>query len=148
MEGPYMNGTGGNRKSIRWLGDIKREDYAPLVEALVGVAKIYAIDPARPGIVEFMKDVKAADPNACSDAVYGKGQAAENTAAIQMMGNEKQMHLLCAYGWKQGVLHIANRELAAPFAMKATLTPTAEGLELDMTGIGYPTEKSILKRQE
>lgn len=90
---------------------------------------------------------KAADPNACSDAVYGRGQAVENAVSVQMMGKEKQLHLLCAYGWKQGVLHIASRELAAPFAMKATLTPTADGLELDMTGIGYPTEKSILKKQ-
>ena len=90
---------------------------------------------------------KAKDPNECSDALYGKGQPVENTVSFQMMGEEKQFHVLCGYGWKQGVLHIANRQVTAPFVMKATLTPVAAGLEMDMTGIGCPTEKVILKKQ-
>lgn len=90
---------------------------------------------------------KAADPNACADLLYGMGQPTENTLSLYMMGEEKKLRVLCACGWKNGVLHIVNRQPTAPFAMKATLTPVKEGLELDMTGVGYPTEKAVLKKQ-
>ena len=79
--------------------------------------------------------------------LYGMGQPVENTVVLYVMGEEKHIHVLCACGWQQGVLHIANRQVMAPFAMHATLTPVAEGLEMDMTGIGYPTKKVLLKKQ-
>ncbi len=90
---------------------------------------------------------KAADPNACADLLYGMGQPTENTLSLYMMGEEKKLRVLCACGWKNGVLHIVNRQPTAPFAMKAALTPVEDGLELDMTGVGYPTEKAVLKKQ-
>lgn len=64
MEGPYMGGHSSNQKFVRWQGEIKKEEYGPLVEATKGYARIWAIDPAREGVEDFMKDVKAADPNA------------------------------------------------------------------------------------
>ena len=64
MEGPYMNGTGGNRKFIRWGGEISREEYMPLLKEMAGYARIWAVDPARPGIEGFMQDVVAADDRA------------------------------------------------------------------------------------
>ena len=64
MEGPYMGGFGSNQKYILWGGDIDEEEYAPLLSAMAGFARIWAIDPARPGIEGFMADVKKADPTA------------------------------------------------------------------------------------
>ncbi len=64
MEGPYMSGLGSNQKYILWGGPIDEQEYKPLIEAMTGFAKIWAIDPARPGIEQFMQDVKKLDPNA------------------------------------------------------------------------------------
>ncbi len=64
MEGPYMSGGGSNQKYIRWMGEIRREEYAPLIRALGGYAKVWAIDPGRAGIEGFVQDVLAADPHA------------------------------------------------------------------------------------
>ncbi len=71
MEGPYMCGGGSNQKYILWTGDILREEYMPLIEALKGEAKIWAIDPERPGIEDFMRDVRAIDP----DAIFAMGHS-------------------------------------------------------------------------
>ena len=64
MEGPYMSGGGSNQKYIRWTGDIRREEYEPLINELKDDAKIWAVDPGRPGIEGFIKDVLALNPNA------------------------------------------------------------------------------------
>lgn len=76
MEGPYMNGDGSFHDQILWNGEIRREDYQPVLDALAGFARVWAIDPAREGIEGFMKDVLAADPN----AVFAMGHS-EATAA-------------------------------------------------------------------
>ncbi|MBQ2512842.1 MAG: amidohydrolase family protein [Clostridia bacterium] len=64
MEGPYMGGFGSNQSSILWNGGIRRDDYLPLIAELRGFARIWAVDPARPGIGGFIRDVAAADPRA------------------------------------------------------------------------------------
>lgn len=71
MEGPYMNGTGSNFKNILWKEDINENEYASLIEAMKGFAKIWAIDPARPGIEKFVKDVHEEDP----DAIFAMGHS-------------------------------------------------------------------------
>ena len=76
MEGPYMGGFGSNQNSILWSGDILRAEYAPLLSAVTGFARIWAIDPARPGIEGFMRDVKAADP----DAIFAMGHSRASAA--------------------------------------------------------------------
>ncbi|MBE6643879.1 MAG: hypothetical protein E7612_00710 [Ruminococcaceae bacterium] len=64
MEAPYMNPKFGcNRENNPWRGDIKKEDYIPLLEALKGFAKVYVVAPERENIEEFVKDAKAIDPN-------------------------------------------------------------------------------------
>lgn len=63
MEGPYMGGFGSNQKDILWDKDIDPAEYTQVVEAAVGNAKIWAIDPAREGIANFIEDVRKADPN-------------------------------------------------------------------------------------
>ena len=64
MEAPYMNPKFGcNRENNPWKGDIKKEDYLPLLEALKGFAKVYVVAPERENIEQFVKDAKAIDPN-------------------------------------------------------------------------------------
>ncbi len=64
MEAPYMNPKFGcNRENNPWRGDIKKEDYLPLLEALKGFAKVYVVAPERENIEEFVRDAKMIDPN-------------------------------------------------------------------------------------
>ena len=57
MEAPYMNPSfGANKESCPWRGDIKAEDYIPLLEALKGFAKVYALAPERENILDIVKD--------------------------------------------------------------------------------------------
>lgn len=64
MEAPYMNPSfGANKESCPWRGDIKAEDYLPLLEALKGFAKVYALAPERENILDFVKDAKTIDEN-------------------------------------------------------------------------------------
>lgn len=64
MEGPYMSGKGSQQKYMRWTGEIKKEEYAPLLDAVSDFTRVWAIDPERDGIEGFVKDVKAANGNA------------------------------------------------------------------------------------
>lgn len=91
MEGPYMSGFGSNQKYIRWGGEIRKEEYAPVLEALAGYAKIWAIDPARPGIEGFMQDVKQADPNAIFTMGHSRGTAAQ-CRKVKKYGLKLQTH--------------------------------------------------------
>ena len=77
MEGPYMNGEGSEQKYILWNGAIKVEEYRPLIDAMRGFARIWAIDPARPGIGRFMQDVRRADPNAIFALGHSHATAAQ-----------------------------------------------------------------------
>ncbi len=76
MEGPYMNGTGSNQKYILWGGDIDENEYAPLVEDVKGFAKVWAVDPKREGIENFVKYVHQKDP----DAVFAMGHSFASAA--------------------------------------------------------------------
>lgn len=77
MEGPYMNGTGSNQKYILWDGEIREEEYAPLVEEVKGFAKVWAVDPARDGIDGFMAYVREKDPNAIFSMGHSFATAAD-----------------------------------------------------------------------
>lgn len=91
MEGPYMGGFGSNQNAILWDGEIKREEYLPLLEKMAGFARVWAIDPARPGIEGFMRDVKRADPN----AIFAMGHSratAEQCRKLRKYGLRVQTH--------------------------------------------------------
>lgn len=64
MEGPYMAGFGSNQNKIRWTGEILREEYQPLLCGISDLVRVWAIDPSRPGIEQFMQDAKKANPAA------------------------------------------------------------------------------------
>ena len=91
MEGPYMNGVGSNQKYILWGGEITREEYGPLLDAVAGYVRIWAIDPARPGIEGFMQDVKAADPNAVFTMGHSFATAAQ-CRKVKKYGVKLQTH--------------------------------------------------------
>ena len=54
MEAPYMNLSGSFQNSYKWSPEIKKEDYEVLLDALGNYARVWAIDPNREGIEEFM----------------------------------------------------------------------------------------------
>lgn len=65
MEGPYMNPKYGAAAELnKWKGQIKEEDYKPLVDAAGADARIWAIAPEREGLAPFMAYAKAVNPNA------------------------------------------------------------------------------------
>ncbi len=81
MEGPYMNGTGSNQKFILWGGKIHEREYAPLVEAVKGYARIWAVDPAREGIEDFIKYVRKKD----TTAIFAMGHSNATAADCRRM---------------------------------------------------------------
>lgn len=91
MEGPYMNGEGSNQKHILWGGDIVEEEYMPLVDAVKGFAKIWAIDPAREGIEDFMQNVKAEDTYAIFALGHSHATAAQ-CKKVEKYGVKVQTH--------------------------------------------------------
>ncbi|MBQ8719554.1 MAG: N-acetylglucosamine-6-phosphate deacetylase [Clostridia bacterium] len=91
MEGPYMNGEGSNQKYILWGDKIKREEYEPLIDGVRDLARIYAIDPAREGIAEFMADVKERNP----DVIFAMGHShatAHDCRRVKKYGVKLQTH--------------------------------------------------------
>lgn len=91
MEGPYMSGSGSNQKSILWRGAIRREEYGPLVDALKDQVRIWAIDPARENIAEFMAYVRTQNP----EAIFALGHScatAEQCRRVQKYGVRVQTH--------------------------------------------------------
>lgn len=91
MEGPYMNGLGSNQKSILWRGEIKSDEYKPLIEGVKDIARVWSICPKREGIEQFMADVKASNPN----AVFALGHSyatAEECKRVARYGVKVQTH--------------------------------------------------------
>ena len=91
MEGPYMNGVGSNQKYILWGGEISPQEYMPLVEGVKDLARIWAVDPQRPGIEGFMRSVKEADP----DAIFAMGHShatAQDCRRVKKYGLRLQTH--------------------------------------------------------
>ncbi len=91
MEGPYMGGFGSNQDSILHTGGIYPEEYEPLLDAVAGFAKVWAIDPARPGIEGFMRDVKEKDPSAIFAMGHSHATAAD-CRRVRKYGLRLQTH--------------------------------------------------------
>ncbi len=91
MEGPYMSGIGGHMSQCKWKGDVRKEDYQPLIEGVKDEALVWAIDPRRPGIEDFIRDVKAAIPGIIFAYGHSKGTAAE-CRKLQKYGFRVQTH--------------------------------------------------------
>lgn len=71
MEGPFMCLEGSFQSEIAWSGDIKEEEYKPLIDGLGDRVAIYAIDPAREHIENVMKYAKKVNP----DIIFAYGHS-------------------------------------------------------------------------
>ncbi len=92
MEGPFMNLSGSYRNEIKWSGDVVPEDYVPLVEGLGDMVRIWAIDPNRNGIEEFMQYVVEKTPG----AIFAHGHSsatAEQIRALAHYGVKVRTHI-------------------------------------------------------
>ena len=91
MEGPYMSTRSSGQKYVKWTGPIDAKDYVPLVQGLKGYAKVWAIDPAREGVEEFMAYVRSEDP----DAIFAHGHSRATFAQcrkVRKYGVKVQTH--------------------------------------------------------
>lgn len=91
MEGPYMSGKGSNQKYILWGGDILKEEYQEVIDEVGSYARIWAIDPAREGIKNFMQDVKENN----SDAIFALGHSTATSVQcrdVYKLGVKVQTH--------------------------------------------------------
>jgi len=62
MEGPFMSLTGSFANQFKWSGDIKKEEYTELIEAIGDMVRVWAIDPERKNIEDFMAYAKEHTP--------------------------------------------------------------------------------------
>ncbi len=101
MEGPYMNPVyGASPEKNKWRGDIKSEDYMPVIKEAKNLAKVWAIAPEREGVESFMRDAKAENP----DVMFSVGHSEATPAQIQRLkkyGIGLQTHCMNATGRPQ-----------------------------------------------
>ena len=75
MEGPYLNPKFGcDKENNPWRGPIDRAVYMPIIEAAKNLARVWAVAPERPNILEFVKEVKAANPNAVFSVAHSEAE--------------------------------------------------------------------------
>lgn len=92
MEGPYMCvGLGSFKNQLKWQGDITREEYMPLLDAVGEKARVWAIDPARENIEMFMADVRKMFPNAIFTLGHSNATA-EQCRKVKKYGVTLQTH--------------------------------------------------------
>ncbi len=78
MEAPYLNPKfGADRSNNPWAGDIRREDYAALVEAAGDFAKIWCVAPEREGIETFVREVKESIPGIVFSVAHSEASPAQ-----------------------------------------------------------------------
>ena len=83
MEGPYLNpGFGCDRSNNPWADGIYREKYMPVIEATWDLAKVWCIAPEREGILDYVLDVKAKNPNAVFAVAHSAASPQEIEALI------------------------------------------------------------------
>lgn len=98
MEGPYMNPLyGASPEKNQWRGEIRREDYAQILDEAGDLAKVWAVAPEREGIENFVRDAKQANPNVLfsvghSDATPGQ------VRKLKKYGLKLQTHSMNATG--------------------------------------------------
>ena len=93
MEGPYLNpGFGCNRVDNPWAEGVCREKYMPVIEAVWDLAKVWCIAPEREGILDYVQDVRAKNPN----AIFAVAHSA---------ASPQQIEALIPYGLRIGTHH-------------------------------------------
>ena len=75
MEGPYLNPKFGCDKANNpWGGPIRRERYMPIIQAAKDLARVWCVAPEREGILDYVKDVKAACPGAVFAVAHSEAE--------------------------------------------------------------------------
>ena len=91
MEGPYMASGGSNWEQFKWSGKIDKNLYKPLVDKTHDFVKVWAVDPARENIGEFMSYVREVD----KDTVFALGHSmatSEDCEKVAKYGIRLQTH--------------------------------------------------------
>lgn len=81
MEGPFMKFSGSYASDIKWSGDIRSEDYVDLIDSFGDLVKVWAIDPDRNGIEEFMAYAKEKTP----EAIFAHGHSSATFDSIKRL---------------------------------------------------------------
>ena len=93
MEGPYLNpGFGCDRSSNPWAEGVIKEKYQPVIDAAYDLARVWCVAPEREGIMDFVLDVKAKNPNA-------------TFAVAHSAASPQEIEALMPYGLKIGTHH-------------------------------------------
>ena len=93
MEGPYLNPDFGcDKEKNVWKDRIAEEDYAEIVEAAKGFAKVWCVAPEREGIQDFVKYVKREIPEIVFSVAHSEA-------------TPEQIEALMPYGLKLGTHH-------------------------------------------
>ena len=104
MESPYMSNKYGASGGIdNWnVGEIKPDDYVPMVEELGDVVKVWVIAPEREGIKPFVEYAKKVNPN----VVIAVGHSEATPEQIRSLGGKLRptlsTHLFNATGRQTG----------------------------------------------
>ena len=93
LEGPFMRLAGGSfHNQIKWSGDICENDYKALIEAFGDMVRVWAIDPDRKNIEDFMAYAKEHTPK----AVFAHGHSStefENVKKLKRFGIRIRTHI-------------------------------------------------------
>ena len=93
MEGPYLNPKFGcDKEHNPWQGPVDSAKYMPVIEAAADIARVWALAPERENILEFVLDVKKANPNAVFSVAHSEAAPS-------------QIEELIPYGLKIGTHH-------------------------------------------
>ena len=95
MEGPFMSLSGSMQNQIKWSGAIQKEDYVDLIDSFGDMVLVWAIDPNRENIEEFMSYAKEHTPK----AVFAHGHSSatfESIQALKHYGVKIRTHILNA----------------------------------------------------
>lgn len=93
MEGPYLNPDFGcDKEKNVWKDAIVEKDYAEVVEAAKGFAKVWCVAPEREGILDFVKYVKREIPEIVFSVAHSEA-------------TPEQIEALMPYGLRLGTHH-------------------------------------------
>jgi N-acetylglucosamine-6-phosphate deacetylase len=83
MEGPYLNPDFGcDRTNNPWADGIFKEKYQPVIDAAGDLARVWCVAPEREGILDFILDCKAKNPNVFFAVAHSAASPQEIEALI------------------------------------------------------------------
>ena len=93
MEGPYLNPKFGcDKENNPWRGPVEKARYQPIIDAAKDLARVWCIAPERENILDYVRDMKAASPNAVFAVAHSEAEPF-------------QIEPLVPYGLKIGTHH-------------------------------------------